>query len=218
MVTIGEENFLDIGAREALLDRVMGEARFDKPSELLRRGRMPAHGLALVAHDDGQAGTRLVARDGEALFGGVAAQPAGRLVGQRSVGQRLVGTVRLWHVEAGEDFAGTGIPALLLGPLAVEASQQGRGTGTALMRAAIARAKADGHGAILLVGDPEYYARFGFTAGLTTGLVMPKPVDRRRFLALELQPAALRGARGLVAGTGLLVPWIAEGAPHRLAA
>jgi predicted N-acetyltransferase YhbS len=40
---------------------------------------------------------------------------------------RLVGTVRLWHVSAG------GIPALMLGPLAVEASSRKLGVGAALM-------------------------------------------------------------------------------------
>src|SRR6202046_5672586 len=38
----------------------------------------------------------------------------------------LVGTLRLWHVSAG------GIPALMLGPLAVEASSRKLGVGTAL--------------------------------------------------------------------------------------
>ena len=51
------------------------------------------------------------------------------------------------------------------------------------MRLAIARAQMIGHKGIILVGDPEYYARFGFTATPTGNLVMPGPVDRRRFLA-----------------------------------
>ena len=45
---------------------------------------------------------------------------------------RLVGTLRLWHVSAG------GIPALMLGPLAVEASCRKFGVGTALMDHALA--------------------------------------------------------------------------------
>ncbi|MBL8573190.1 MAG: N-acetyltransferase [Hyphomicrobiaceae bacterium] len=52
-VQISAETTADIAAREALLDRVFGEARFAKTSERLREGRLPADGLALVAHDDG---------------------------------------------------------------------------------------------------------------------------------------------------------------------
>jgi len=49
MVHISQEAPAEAGAREALLDRAMGPGRFLKPSERLRRGRLPADGLALVA-------------------------------------------------------------------------------------------------------------------------------------------------------------------------
>src|SRR6266480_7430626 len=55
---------------------------------------------------------------------------------------RLVGTLRLWHVSAG------GIPALVLGPLAVDPSCRKLGIGAALMKHALAAAKARGHGAV----------------------------------------------------------------------
>ena len=55
---------------------------------------------------------------------------------------------------------------------------------------------------MLLVGDAPYYARFGFSAAPTGALRLPGPVDRARFLGLELAPGALAGARGLVAATG----------------
>src|SRR3954451_16769132 len=58
---------------------------------------------------------------------------------------RLVGTVRLWHVSAG------GVPALMLGPLAVEASCRSLGIGAALMEYALETAKARGHGAVILL-------------------------------------------------------------------
>ncbi len=59
---------------------------------------------------------------------------------------------------------GRGGPALLLGPLAVDPAVQGQGLGSVMMQAAIGRAEALGHGAILLMGDAPYYARFGFRA------------------------------------------------------
>lgn len=70
------------------------------------------------------------------------------------------------------------------------------------MRHAIKEAARLGHGAVILVGDPEYYERFGFTGAKTAGLAMPGPVERRRFLALELKPGHLDGAKGLLTSKG----------------
>jgi len=49
--TITAEAVADIAAREALLDRAMGQGRKKKASEKLRRGRRPSEGLAFVARD-----------------------------------------------------------------------------------------------------------------------------------------------------------------------
>lgn len=127
-------------------------------------------------------------------------QPAAGLSLSALDGGRLVGTVRLWHVDAGPRR-----PALLLGPLAVEAGHRGRGVGGALMRQAIAGASALGHRAILLVGDAPYYERFGFSTLMASGLFLPGPHERHRFLGLELEPGALAGAAGLVTPTGALL-------------
>ena len=93
---------------------------------------------------------------------------------------RIVGTVRLWHVSAG------GIPVLMLGPLAVEASSRQLGVGAALMNHALAAAKARGHRAVILLGDAPYYARFGFSAAKTGELALPGTFERDRLLGLEL--------------------------------
>jgi predicted N-acetyltransferase YhbS len=113
---------------------------------------------------------------------------------------RLVGTVRLWHVSAG------GVPALVLGPLAVEASCRELGIGAALMNHALAAAKARGHGAVILLGDAPYYARFGFAAAGASALSLPGPFERDRLLGLELREGALAGAWGMIAPTGAEAP------------
>jgi predicted N-acetyltransferase YhbS len=82
---------------------------------------------------------------------------------------------------------------------------QGRGVGSGLMQVALNRAELAGHRAVILVGDPEYYARFGFSQGATSGLLMPGPVDRRRFLAVEFAAGGLRGAAGMIVATGARV-------------
>jgi predicted N-acetyltransferase YhbS len=114
---------------------------------------------------------------------------------------RLIGTVRLWHVTAGP-----GRPALLLGPLAVAASARNRGVGSALVQHALRQAQRRGYGAVLLVGDAPYYARFGFGNDKTGLLWLPGPYERHRLLACELKPGTLDGARGLISATGRLQP------------
>lgn len=127
-------------------------------------------------------------RDGRAPAEGLALSATAR--------GRLVGTVRLWHVSVG------GIPALMLGPLAVEASSRKSGAGAALMVHALAAAKARGHRAVILLGDEPYYARFGFSAAKTGELSLPGPFERNRLLGLELAEGALDGAWGMITATG----------------
>ena len=110
---------------------------------------------------------------------------------------KLIGTVRLWDI-----IAGSAGPALLLGPLAVDGTARGQGVGKALVNRALNEAKSLGHAAVLLVGDAPYYSRFGFCEGLTRSLHLPGPVDRARFLGVELVEGALDGAEGLIAASG----------------
>jgi predicted N-acetyltransferase YhbS len=126
--------------------------------------------------------------------------PAEGLALSALVRGRLVGTVRLWHVSAG------GIPALMLGPLAVEASSRKFGAGAALMDHALAAAKARGHRAVILLGDAPYYARFGFSGAKTGELALPGPFERDRLLGLELSEGALDGAWGMITATGKPAP------------
>ena len=110
---------------------------------------------------------------------------------------RLVGTIRLWHVSAG------GVPALMLGPLAVDNTCRKLGVGAALMDHALAAAKARGHRAVILLGDAPYYARFGFSAAKTGELSLPGPFERARLLGCELSEGALDGAWGMVVPSGM---------------
>jgi predicted N-acetyltransferase YhbS len=113
---------------------------------------------------------------------------------------KLVGTIRLWNIKAG------GVPALLLGPLAVSGTCEGKGIGSKLMKHALHEAAKLGHKAVILVGDAPYYERFGFTSALTEKLILPGPVDLNRFLALELEIGTLQTAAGLVIATGERMP------------
>lgn len=113
---------------------------------------------------------------------------------------KLVGTVRLWHVDAG------GKAALVLGPLAVDPSCRDRGIGAALMRHAIVKAAEKGHAAVILLGDEPYYARFGFSTEKTGKLTLPGPFAQNRLLAVELAEGALDGVEGVIRPTGRAAP------------
>jgi predicted N-acetyltransferase YhbS len=99
---------------------------------------------------------------------GVAALPELALVARDrgGGGGALVGAIRYWPIRLGER------PALLLGPLAIEPARQGQGIGRALAEASLARAEALGWRLVFLVGDPAYYARYGF-AVVPAGIAMP---------------------------------------------
>lgn len=118
-----------------------------------------------------------------------------------SEGRRVIGTTRLWSISVGN-----GTQALLLGPVAVAEDCRSRGLGGAMVRRAIQTARKLGYGAIVLVGDPAYYNRFGFSGEKTVALWMPGPFERHRLLGRELKAGALGGARGMIAATGRLAP------------
>lgn len=122
-----------------------------------------------------------------------------------SEGKRVIGTARLWNVACGIEKS-LGQQVLLLGPVAVAEDCRSRGLGGALVRRAIQTARKLGYGAIVLVGDPEYYNRFGFSGEKTGALWMPGPFERHRLLGRELKAGSLDGARGMIAATGRLVP------------
>jgi predicted N-acetyltransferase YhbS len=217
---IRSERASDVVAREALLDACFGENRHMRTCQRLRDGRAPAEGLALSAVRQGllsriRSSHRLpqdrertsnsigTAEDSKCAcggcFGNSPEDTCREGVGNFRNATRLVGTLRLWHVSAG------GVRALVLGPLAVDPSCRELGVGAALMNHALAAARARGHGAVVLLGDAPYYARFGFS-GLKTGeLSLPGPFERDRLLGLELREGALDGAWGMIAPTGASV-------------
>ena len=108
----------------------------------------------------------------------------------------VVGTVRLTPVVWGKTVV------LMLGPLAVLQSLKGKGIGKLLMHTAVdaanVRAKGEGEPLIILVGDLDYYAPFGFQQISPTKITLPRPADPSRVLACELVPGALVSMQGAV--------------------
>lgn len=119
----------------------------------------------------------------------------------------LRGSVRFWPIKVGPN------DALLLGPLAVESAERGRGIGISLMQRGIEAARAQGWRAILLVGDEPYYGRVGFSKIRAGALRFPGPVDPDRLLGLGLADGALESLSGAVCRAGIDDAVCADGAP-----
>jgi predicted N-acetyltransferase YhbS len=93
----------------------------------------------------------------------------------------LVGAIQCWPVKL---VAGTEIPAplVLVGPVAVHPDLQNLGYGTKLMHAMLKASEGVGHPPMVMIGDPEYYVRFGFFADATGGWSLPGPWEAHRLL------------------------------------
>lgn len=84
--------------------------------------------------------------------------------------------------------------ALMLGPLAVSPANANQGHGRRLLAESLDAADKAGIALVLLVGDPPYYARFGFVPVPMGQITMPGPVDPARLLAKIFTPTT--GAPG----------------------
>jgi putative acetyltransferase len=97
------------------------------------------------------------------------------------------------------DAAGSNFqPAVALGPIAVRPSQQRQGCGSALIRGGLDRCRDQGMGAAFVLGDPEYYSRFGWRPAQQRQLHCQWPLARDAFQVLELSEGGLDGWQGKV--------------------
>lgn len=104
----------------------------------------------------------------------------------------LAGLVRFWPVLVGS----VAFEALLLGPIAVHPTRQGEGLGSMLINEGLERAAARGWRFIILVGDAQYYSRFGFIN--CPSIRFPPPTDPARVLAMGLNGSELSTLAGEV--------------------
>jgi len=103
----------------------------------------------------------------------------------------LAGTIQCWPI-ALTDPAGRAHPMIMVGPVAVLPSQQGRGYGQALVMASLTAIDPRAPLPQVLIGDPDYYARFfGFANAPTLGWQVPGPYEQHRLLVRSANPAVL---------------------------
>lgn len=139
---------------ESLLDAAFGAGRHGRTAYRVRAGTAPIDALSFAAIE----------------------------------GETLVGSIQCWPVALSGDGDGDGerVPMVMVGPVAVSPARQNVGIGRALMWRSIEAADAGsptGSAALMLIGDPDYYAQFGFDAAATGRWRLPGPFERHRLLA-----------------------------------
>lgn len=159
---------------EELLDRVFGEERHARTAYRIRAGMDWLEAVSFAALDEDE---------------------------------MLVGTIQCWPV-ALIDREARPVPLVMVGPVAVLPERQGEGFGQGLMTAMLnahARLSTEGQPpfAQVLIGDADYYGRWGFSAAATGGWRCPGPYEPERLLARGEALAAMPSE-------GRLGPWISD--------
>ena len=96
----------------------------------------------------------------------------------------LVASIQCWPVRV--DTAAL----ILVGPVAVATRFQNSGLGKQLMQLMLDAATPQDP-PMVMIGDPEYYGRFGFEAEGTSGWTLPGPWEPRRLLLRNSNMVAL---------------------------
>jgi putative acetyltransferase len=163
----------------------------------------PGRGHDVVIREREPADDEAIRRLNDAAFGGPI---EGRIV--EELRNARLAVIELVAVEAGEivghilfsalkvTFGEEMIPTLALAPMAVLPGRQRHGIGSELVRRGLALARQREWWAVIVLGHPDYYPRFGFSAALAKPLAAP--YSGEAFMALELVPGALSGAGGRV--------------------
>ena len=106
----------------------------------------------------------------------------------------VVGSIRFWNIKI-DSHSSRG---LLLGPLAIHPIYQCEGLGERLVLNGIEQASADNWNWVILVGDVDYYSKFGFSKEATRGISLGYGLDDTRLLGLDINESFLTQAVGML--------------------
>ena len=150
------------------------EADHDTVAALVRAAFGGEDEVVLIARlrSDGDALVSLVAVEGGAILGHILFSPLA------------------------VEIDGMPVSAAALAPVAVRPDRQGQGIGAQLIEAGLEACRVAGIAAVIVLGHPAYYPRFGFSADLARKLRAPFSGDA--FMAVALVPGALDGDAGSV--------------------
>ncbi|RTK95593.1 MAG: N-acetyltransferase [Neisseriaceae bacterium] len=90
------------------------------------------------------------------------------------------------------------VDTLVLAPLVVCSDFQKHGIGTKLINFGLKKAIDLGFSSVMVLGDPNYYSKFGFKSACEYGIKAPFEVEDKYFMAVELKSQALKDANGVL--------------------
>jgi len=90
------------------------------------------------------------------------------------------------------------LSAVGLGPIAVSPERQGCGIGSQLVEEGLNEIRKCGHTIVVVLGNPEFYARSGFLPAAQFGITWKTSAPNDAFMVKELREHALRGVKGIV--------------------
>jgi putative acetyltransferase len=108
----------------------------------------------------------------------------------------LVGHILFTPVELVDD--GSGLKLMGLGPMAVMPKYQNKGIGSQLVKEGLEHCLRQGYDAVVVLGHPEYYPRFGFVPSIKYGIKSEYEVPDEAFMILELKKNSLKGKSGVI--------------------
>ncbi len=108
----------------------------------------------------------------------------------------IIGHIMLTHTNV--DTEKGLLPLLLLAPVSVVLERRSQRVGSRLIEEAFRLAREKGHKAAVVVGDPAYYARFGFRPSTDFGIENANGIPSQYVMACELCPHALSGIKGSI--------------------
>jgi putative acetyltransferase len=85
-----------------------------------------------------------------------------------------------------------------LAPMAVRPDWQKKGVGSRLVEEGLKRCKQSGYGAVVVLGHPDYYPRFGFSPSVNYGIESEYDVPVEVFMVKELRDGALDDCTGRI--------------------
>lgn len=111
---------------------------------------------------------------------------------------RVIGHIFFSPVEIETGGRSHALTVMALGPMAVLPERQRRGVGSRLVRRGLRACRQMGSQAVVVLGHPHFYPRFGFRPAKPQGLRSEYDVPAEVFMVLELQPGVLAGLNGTV--------------------
>jgi len=110
--------------------------------------------------------------------------------------EEIVGHILFTPVELiGDDSA---LKLMGLGPMAVLPKLQKKGIGSQLVKTGIKNCSTKGSDAIVVLGHPEYYPKFGFVSSVKCGIRSEYDAPDEAFMVLELKKSSLKDKNGII--------------------